>query len=50
VAQVMVVDLRLLVAQMLQTDANDWTRLHIVPDNEAVQLALELQEAKPTDA
>jgi len=49
-SDVMVVDLRLLVAQMLQTDANDWTRLHIVPDNEAVQLALELQEAKPTDA
>ena len=38
----MVVDLRLLVAQMLG-NANDWSRLHIVPSLEAVELAHELQ-------
>ena len=41
---IMVVDLKLLVAQMM-TDANDWTRLHIVPSEEAATLAMEMQEA-----
>ena len=36
--------LKLLVAQMM-TDANDWTRLHIVPSEEAATLAMEMQEA-----
>ena len=34
---------RVLVAQML-TDMNDWTRLHFVPSDEAVQLAQELED------
>jgi len=46
---VMVIDLRLLVAQM-QTGSNDWTRLHIVPAEDAVELAFELQGKPPPDA
>ena len=40
---IVVIDLRVLVAQML-TDMNDWTRLHFVPSDEAVQLAQELED------
>ena len=46
---IVVVDLRLLVAQML-TDANDWGRYHLVPSDEAVAFAAELQGAPPADA
>ena len=39
---IMVVDLRLIISQM-RTDANDWTRLHLVPSEDAILLAQELQ-------
>jgi len=46
---IVVVDLRLLVAQML-TDVNDWSRYHLVPSDEAIALAQELQGEPPAAA
>ena len=42
---IMVLDLRLLIAQMMASGENDWTRLHLVPSDEAVQAAQELAAA-----
>ena len=46
---IVVIDLRQLVARML-TDANDWSRYHLVPSDEALAFAAELQGAPPAGA